>query len=62
MNSQAKMEESKSIQFSDRSNITQTPTKQTLYNADLNLWLETAIVQLQTGDLQNLYIDNLLKL
>ena len=41
--------------------MTQTPTKQTLYNADLNLWLETAIAQLKTGDLQNLDIENLIE-
>jgi hypothetical protein len=41
--------------------MTQTLTKQTLYNSDLNLWLETAIAQLKTGDLQNLDIDNLIE-
>ena len=41
--------------------MTQTPTKQTLYDSDLNLWLETAIAQLKTGDLQNLDIENLIE-
>ena len=49
------------MQFSDRSDMTQTPTKQTLYDSDLNLWLETAIAQLKTGDLQNLDIENLIE-
>lgn len=41
--------------------MTQTIEKQTLYDRDLNLWLETAIAQLRTGDLQNLDIENLIE-
>ena len=31
--------------------MTQTIAKQTLYDTDLNLWLETVISQLRSGDL-----------
>ena len=34
---------------------------QTLYDRDLNLWLETAIAQLKAGDLHNLDIKNLIE-
>ena len=32
-----------------------------LYDRDLDLWLETAIVQLKAGDFQNLDIENLIE-
>lgn len=35
--------------------------KSSLYELDLNLWLETAIAQLKTGDLQNLDVENLIE-
>ena len=42
--------------------MTQTiASRKSLYEQDLNLWLETAIAQLKTGDLQNLDIDNLIE-
>ena len=42
--------------------MTQTLTPQTtLYERDLNLWLENAIAQLKSGDLQNLDIENLIE-
>lgn len=42
--------------------MTQTITKKTsLYDLDLNLWLETAIAQLKTGNLQDLDIENLIE-
>ncbi len=41
--------------------MTQAIKKQTLYDRDLNLWLETAIAQLRSGDLQNLDIENLIE-
>ena len=33
----------------------------TLYDRDLDLWLETAIVQLKAGDFQNLDVENLIE-
>ena len=41
--------------------MTQTVTKQILYDTDLNLWLETVISQLRSGDLQNVDIENLIE-
>lgn len=41
--------------------MTQTIEKQTLYDRDLDLWLETAIAQLRAGDLQSLDIENLIE-
>lgn len=42
--------------------MTQTIAKKySLYEIDLNLWLETVITQLKTGDLQNLDIKNLIE-
>lgn len=41
--------------------MTQSMVKQTLYDSDLNLWLETVISQLRSGDLQNLDIENLIE-
>ncbi|MBD2186980.1 DUF29 domain-containing protein [Pseudanabaena mucicola] len=35
--------------------------KISLYDSDLNLWLETAIAQLKTGNLQDLDIENLIE-
>jgi hypothetical protein len=35
--------------------------KISLYDQDLNLWLETAIAQLKTGDLKSLDIENLIE-
>lgn len=39
----------------------QAMVKQTLYDSDLNLWLETVISQLRSGDLQNVDIENLIE-
>jgi hypothetical protein len=42
----------------------QTPSKVTkisLYDRDLNLWLEEAIAQLKCGDFHNLDIENLVE-
>ncbi len=41
--------------------MTQTIAKQTLYDTDLNLWLETVISQLRSGDLANVDIENLIE-
>lgn len=42
--------------------MTQTIARKTsLYDRDLNLWLETAIAQLKTGNLQDLDIENLIE-
>jgi len=41
--------------------MTQIIAKQTLYDTDLNLWLETVISQLRSRDLQNLDIENLIE-
>ena len=42
--------------------MTQTIAKKSsLYELDLNLWLETAIAQLKKGDLQNLDVENLIE-
>jgi len=42
--------------------MTQTiAQKNSLYDRDLNLWLETAIAQLKAGDLQSLDIENLIE-
>lgn len=38
-----------------------TPSKTSLYDRDLNLWLETAIVQLKVGDFHNLDVENLVE-
>jgi len=35
--------------------------KNSLYDRDLDLWLETAIVQLKAGDFHNLDIENLIE-
>ena len=35
--------------------------KVSLYDQDLNLWLERAIAQLKTGDLKSLDIENLIE-
>jgi hypothetical protein len=37
------------------------PSKTSLYDRDLNLWLEEAIAQLKAGDFQNLDIENLVE-
>jgi hypothetical protein len=37
------------------------PSKTSLYDRDLNLWLEEAIAQLKCGDLHNLDIENLIE-
>jgi cellulose biosynthesis protein BcsQ len=37
------------------------PSKTSLYDRDLNLWLETAIAQLKVGDFHNLDIANLVE-
>ena len=42
--------------------MTQTIVQKTsLYDLDLNLWLETAIAQLKVGDLKSLDIENLIE-
>jgi hypothetical protein len=42
--------------------MTQTiASKKSLYESDLNLWLETAIAQLKSGKLQDLDIENLIE-
>ncbi len=41
--------------------MTQAIVKQTLYGTDLNLWLETVISQLRSGDLHNVDIENLIE-
>jgi hypothetical protein len=41
--------------------MTQAIVKQTLYDTDLNLWLETVIAQLRSGDLQNIDVENLIE-
>jgi len=41
--------------------MTQAVVKQTLYDSDLNLWLETVISQLRSRDLQNVDIENLIE-
>ncbi len=42
--------------------MTQTIAKKiSLYDQDLNLWLETAIAQLKSGSLENLDIENLVE-
>jgi hypothetical protein len=41
--------------------MTQAMVKQTLYDTDLNLWLELVISQLRSGDLQNVDIENLIE-
>jgi len=42
--------------------MTQTVEKKiSLYDQDLNLWLETAIAQLKSGNLENLDIENLVE-
>ncbi len=41
--------------------MTQAMVKQTLYDTDLNLWLETVISQLRSGDLQSVDIENLIE-
>jgi hypothetical protein len=42
--------------------MTQTIAKKiSLYDQDLNLWLETAITQLKSGSLENLDIENLVE-
>jgi hypothetical protein len=42
--------------------MTQTiARKKSLYEQDLNLWLETAIAQLKAGDLQSLDVENLIE-
>ena len=42
--------------------MTQTiATTKSLYEQDLNLWLETAIAQLKAGDLKSLDIENLIE-
>jgi len=41
--------------------MTQAMVKQMLYDSDLNLWLETVILQLRSGDLQNVDIENLIE-
>jgi hypothetical protein len=38
-----------------------TTVRQTLYDSDLNLWLETIISQLRSGDLQEIEIENLIE-
>jgi hypothetical protein len=39
----------------------QSIVKQTLYDTDLNLWLETVISQLRSRDLQSLDLENLIE-
>ncbi|TYQ31554.1 DUF29 domain-containing protein [Pseudanabaena sp. UWO310] len=41
--------------------MTQAMVKPTLYDTDLNLWLETIISQLRSGDLENVDIENLIE-
>ena len=42
--------------------MTQTIARKiSLYDQDLNLWLETAIAQLKAGDLQDLDVENLIE-
>jgi hypothetical protein len=41
--------------------MTQTIAPKTLYDRDLNLWLETAIAQLKAGELHSLDIENLIE-
>lgn len=41
--------------------MTQAMVKPTLYDTDINLWLETVISQLRSGDLQNVDIENLIE-
>jgi hypothetical protein len=41
--------------------ITTKPSKISLYDRDLNLWLETAIAQLKAGDFHNLDVENLIE-
>lgn len=41
--------------------MTQAMVKPTLYDTDLNLWLETVIAQLRSGDLENVDIENLIE-
>jgi hypothetical protein len=42
--------------------MTQTIAKKiSLYDQDLNLWLETVIAQLKSGSLENLDIENLVE-
>ena len=42
--------------------MTQTiEQKTTLYDRDLNLWIENAIAKLKVGDFQNLDIENLIE-
>ena len=42
--------------------MTQTIAKKiSLYDQDLNLWLQTAIAQLKSGNLENLDIENLVE-
>ena len=42
--------------------MTQTiAQKTTLYEQDLNLWVENAIAQLKVGDFQNLDVENLIE-
>ena len=42
--------------------MTQTiEQKITLYDRDLNLWLEEAIAKLKAGDFQNLDVENLIE-
>ena len=42
--------------------MTQTiAQKTTLYDRDLNLWLEEAIAKLKVGDFQNLDVENLIE-
>lgn len=42
--------------------MTQTIAKKiSLYDQDLNLWLETSIMQLKSGNLENLDIENLIE-
>jgi Domain of unknown function DUF29 len=38
-----------------------TTPKTSLYDRDLNLWLETAIAQLKSGDFHNLDVENLIE-
>jgi hypothetical protein len=37
------------------------PSKTSLYDRDLNLWLEAAIAQLKAGDFHNLDVENLVE-
>ncbi len=41
--------------------VASSPSKTSLYDRDLNLWLEEAIAQLKCGDLHNLDIENLIE-